>query len=345
MKEADMRYVRAVRKEEHAELDRMTKQEIGRVAMRANMIQLSSQGYSVPTIATIHKTTKVTVYKWFDRFDKEGPSGLYDNPRTGRPKKATQKVKTFLENSMEQNPISYGINCTLWTVSLLQTYLQEKRSVHLSHTTLRETLHSLGFRWRRPRWAAVRQDPLKAQRMKEIANVVLKKIAEVKVWLQDETKFRTLPPLRQMWMRKGQQVRIPTPETNDKFYSYGVMNLDDGDWFDAFFERVNSDTTIAFLEAFLQVYPNEQHILIWDQARYHLSKKVKEWLHAEERVSVLLLPKYAAELNPVESIWRIVKQRIAANLTRTLDALKAAYRTFFGENSANDLLRFAGLAL
>jgi len=340
-----MRYVRTVTEEEHDELERMIRQEVGRVAMRANMIQLSSQGYSVPKIVAIHKTTNVTVYKWFDRFAKGGPSGLYDNPRKGRPRKTTKEVSTFLEKTLSQNPTFYGINCTIWTVALLQTYLQQKESVHLSHNTLRETLHSLGFRWRRPRWAAVRQDPLKAQRMKEIARVVLMKKATTRVWLQDETKFRTLPPLRQMWMQKGQQVRIPTPKTNDKFYSYGVINLDDGDWFDAFFERANSETTIAFLEAFLNVYPNERHILIWDQARYHLSKKVEEWLLRHAKLSVLLLPKYAAELNPIESIWRIVKQRVAANLTRTLDALKEAYRTFFGENSASDLLRFAGLAL
>ncbi len=340
-----MRYVRPVTASEQAELARMMRQEVGRVAMRANMIQLSSEGYSVPAIVEIYQTTNVTVYKWLDRFDNEGPSGLYDSPRAGRPRQVTQEVKTLLENTLKDSPITHGINCTLWTISLLQSYLQEKISVRLSGTTLRETLHSLGFRWRRPRWAAVREDPLKAQRMRKIANVVLKKISEVKVWLQDETKFRTLPPLRQMWMKKGQQVRIPTPKSNDKFYSYGVLNLDDGDWFDAFFKKVNSDTTISFLEAFLQAYPNEEHILIWDQAKYHLSQKVTKWLDAEERVSVLLLPKYAAELNPVESIWRIVKQRVAANLTRTLDALKAAYRTFFEENTANDLLRFAGLAL
>lgn len=340
-----MRYVRRVTEEEHDELARMIRQEVGRIAMRANMIQLSSQGYSVPKIVDIHKTSNVTVYKWFGRFDKEGPSGLYDNPRKGRPRKTTKEVNIFLEKTLAQNPTSYGINCTIWTVALLQTYLQQKESVHLSRNTLRETLHSLGFRWRRPRWAAVRQDPHKAQMMKKIASVVLKKKAATRVWLQDETKFRTLPPLRQMWMQKGQQVRIPTPKANDKFYSYGVINLDDGDWFDAFFERANSETTISFLGAFLNAYPNERHILIWDQARYHLSKKVEEWLLLEARLSVLLLPKYAAELNPIESIWRIVKQRIAANLTRTLNALKAAYRTFFGENTASDLLRFAGLAL
>ena len=339
-----MRYVRRVEEEECQELERMTKQEVGRVAMRANMILLSSQGYTIPEIVGIHKTTNVTVYKWFDRFDEQGPAGLYDSERSGRPPKANDEVKAFLENALKKSPIDHGKNCTLWTLSLLQTHLKIELSVQLSKNALREALHSLGFRWRRPRWAAVREDPLKAQIMKEIARTIFIKGPKTKVWLQDETKFRTLPPLRQMWMKKGQQVRIPTPKNNDKFYSFGAINLDDGDWLDTFFDQANSNATIAYLEAFLKAYPNNFHILIWDQARYHTSKKVMQWLASQEKLSVLFLPKYAAELNPVESIWRIVKQRIAANLTRLVEALKAAYRTFFEENDAEALLQTAGLA-
>lgn len=44
--------------------------------MRAQMTLLSARGYTTPTIADIHRIAKVTVYKWIDRFDEEGPSGL-----------------------------------------------------------------------------------------------------------------------------------------------------------------------------------------------------------------------------------------------------------------------------
>ena len=46
-----------------------------------------------------------------------------------------------------------------------------------------------------------------------------------------------------------------------------------------------------------------------------------------------------------ESIWRILKQRVAVNSTRLVDALKEAYLVFFEENLAEDLLQFAGLTL
>ncbi len=340
-----MRFVRVVKEEERQELERMTKQEIGRVAIRATMILLSSQGYTVSEIVSIHQTTNVTVYTWFNRFDEQGPAGLYDRLRSGRPSKVTQGIRNFLENALEKTPTEYGENCTIWTVVLLQTHLKNESAIQLSESVVRKTLHYLGFRWRRPRWSAVREDPLKAHIMKEIARTIFGSGPETKIWLQDETKFRTLPPLRQMWMKKGQQVRIPTPEVNDKFYSYGAINLADGDWFDHFFDHANSDATVAYLDAFLKAYPKASHLLIWDQARYHTSKKVVQWLMEQERLLVLLLPKYSAELNPVESIWRIVKQRVAANLTRLVDTLKEAYQAFFEENDAEALLQIAGLAL
>ena len=83
-----MRFVRKPTDKEKIELERMTRQEVGRVAMRAHMILLSARGYTVPQIEEIHNTSNVTVYKWFDRFDEQGPQGLYDEPRFGRPPKA-----------------------------------------------------------------------------------------------------------------------------------------------------------------------------------------------------------------------------------------------------------------
>ncbi len=197
-----MRFVRVIPEEERQELERMTKQEVGRVGIRANMILLSAQGYPVSEIVSIYQTTHVTVYTWFNRFDAQGPAGLYDRLRSGRPAKVTQEVRDFLENALKKTPTEYGENCTIWTVVLLQTHLQNESAIQLSGSVVRKTLHQLGFRWRRPRWSAIREDPLKADIMKEIARTIFRSGPETKIWLQDETKFRTLPPLRQMWMKK-----------------------------------------------------------------------------------------------------------------------------------------------
>lgn len=340
-----MRFVRKPTEEERKELERMTAQEVGRVAMRAHIILLSARGYTVPEIAEIHQTSQNTVYKWLNRFESEGPEGLYDRPRSGRPPKVDSEVKRTLEEALSKPPTEQGYNFTVWTTSLLSEHVERELGKQLCPDTIRRTLHDLGFRWRKPRWSVEREDPKAEERMDAIAKAIWNAGPQTICLVQDETKLGTLPPLRRMWMRKGQQVRIPTPKKNEKFYSYGALDLESGEWFDSLFEKANSDSTISYLESLLAAYPGKHIILIWDQATYHTSKRVKRWIAKHDRLTVLLLPKYSPEINPVENIWRVVKQRVAANLTRALEAIQDAYRAFFDGQHPQALLQTAGLAL
>jgi transposase len=340
-----MRFVRAPSDEELKELKRMTRQEVGRVAMRAHMVLLSARGYTVSEIVEIYNSSNVSVYKWLDRFDAQGPAGLYDQPRSGRPPKVDAEVKQAIEATLSKPPTSQDYNFTIWTTPLLRNHIERELGVALCCDTIRRTLRDLNFRWRRPRWAIQRKDPQAAQRMLTIAKTIWNAEPGTRFLVEDETKFTTLPPLRRMWMQKGHQLRIPTPEQNERFYSYATLDLEKGEWFDCFFEKANSDSTLSFLERLLKAYPKTPIVLIWDQAKYHVSLKVQEWIDQQKRLTVLLLPKYAPQLNPVEHIWRVVKHRIAANLTRAVDAIKAAYRAFFNEQCPQALLQSAGLAL
>jgi transposase len=79
-----MRFVREPTQVEQSELERMTRQEVGRVAMRAHIILLSARGYTVPEIVKIHDTSNTTVYKWFDRFDAHCSASRVHRERTRR---------------------------------------------------------------------------------------------------------------------------------------------------------------------------------------------------------------------------------------------------------------------
>lgn len=338
-----MRYVRKPTKEEEQELKRMTQQEVGRIAMRAHMILLSSQGYSVPQIKDIHQTTDMTVYTWIDRFEAEGPAGLYDRLRSGRPPEMDEKTEQVITNVVSQSPTELGYNFTFWTVPLLTEYLYQQFDKQLCPETVRQALYRLGFRWRRPRWAAL-HDPLEAaQQMRTISDAILRADEKTIILLQDESIFKRLPPLRQMWMRLGQQVRVPTPAQNDYFALYGSLELFSGDCFHAFFDKTNSENTITYLEGLAERYPEQKIFLIWDHASYHLSARIKEWLAEHPNFTVFYLPKRSPQLNPVEALWRLLKNRVAANLTRTLDAIRTACDLFFEQHSSYDLLRISGL--
>ena len=60
--------------------------------------------------------------------------------------------------------------------------------------------------------------------------------------------------------------------------------------------------------------PAAEHVVIWAQAGFHPDPK----LHA------LPLPPYSPELNPVEAIGDVIKDRIANTLWENLEALEVA---------------------
>ena len=337
------RHVRIPRPEERQELERIMQQEVGRVSLRAHLVLLSSQGFTVPELVRIFALSEVSIYHWFNRFDEEGPAGLFDRPRSGRPPELDAETAAEIEHLIEEPPTEQGYNFTTWTVPLLRQHLIETSALELAEETIRASLHRRGFAWRRPRYYIDYQDPEFDQRMAQIEAAIAKADAETAVLFEDETTFKRLPPLRQMWMRRGRQVRIPVPEQNGQFALYGVLDVRTGQTYTAPFAKTNSEHTIAYLKQVLGRFKG-QIVLIWDQAKYHTSEKVRRFLAGVKRLTVLLLPKRAPQENPIEDVWRAVKKQVAANLQRSLEALKAACSAFFEALSPKQALQLAGLA-
>lgn len=339
------RHVRDLTEDEREELERMTQQEVGRVAERARMILLSARGYTVQDIMPVFEVVDETLYKWLDRFEAEGCEGLYDRERSGRPPEIDGDALHELERLVEASPLDEGYEFTTWTTPLLRSHLKERMGIEVSDDTVRRALDRLEFVWRRPRWHVESEDPAFEERMAAVEEALAEAEGSdgVTVLFEDETDVRRLPPLRAMWMRRGEQARVPVPSGNAKFALYGVLDPHSGETFTAPYPKGRSDHTESFLDGLMERFEGEV-VLVWDQASWHTSKAVERVVAGYDRLRVLLLPKRAPQENPVEDLWRALKRIVAANLARGLDALKEACRRFFEGLTRQDALRLAGLA-
>src|SRR5215216_1092999 len=61
---------------QRAELQQVSRQAVGRVALRAQMVLLSDRRYSVPQIAAIHGCGQDVVRDWLHRYQDRGVAGL-----------------------------------------------------------------------------------------------------------------------------------------------------------------------------------------------------------------------------------------------------------------------------
>jgi transposase len=340
-----MLYARQPTDEEYQELKRMVRQEVGRVSQRAHMVLLSLQRRGVPEIADISESSPATVRFWLHRFNAYGPQGLYDQARSGRPRKVTPEVTDTIQQLMQAGPEQEGYLTTCWTVAMLISVLAQRLKVSFSASTLRGALHRIGLRWGRPRLSMPdKSDPEKADKQWQIVKAVVTAPAEAVILYVDESRLHLLPLVRAMWHWVGQQVRIPTPGTNVTRALFGALNIRTGQWTYLVRGRMRKEDFIAFLEHLLVVYVDVPIILVVDNYSSHTAHLVRDWLSSHDRLQLYYLPKYCSHLNPVEGIWLRLKGRVAANrLYVSMQSLLQAVDGFFGEMSPEQALIWAAV--
>jgi len=331
-----MIYVRLT-DERRRELETVSRQAVGRVALRAHMVLLSARGYSVPRIAAIHDCGEDVVRTWLHRYEVEGVAGLEDEPRSGRPPK-DPLARQIVDAQAQQSPECLGYARTCWTVATLAAFLALRFRLALSPSSVRRHLKAMGWRWARPRLAPAstlrkKRDPEAGAKTAAIAAAAARVAAGVGHLLYlDECDLHLLPVVRAMWM-KGPRARVPTPGVNAKRAFFGARDAASGVFHWADYERKLATTFVAFLERVAAAYPEGPLFLVLDGAPIHTAKVVAAWLAANPRAELLWLPGYSAhEANPAERIWGLMKDEVAANrLAGDLDHLVAAARRFFRE--------------
>jgi transposase len=322
--------------DQRRELRQVSRQAVGRVALRAQMVLLSDRSFSVPQIAEIHDCGEDVVRTWLHRYQDHGIAGLEDEPRCGGPPKHPL-AHHIVDAQASQSPECSGHVQSCWTVGLLTAFLASRFHLHLSPSTVRRLLHQMGWRWTRPRLAPAsmlrrKRDPEAPSKLAAIEQAkTLAAQGLIHLLFCDECDLHLLPVIRAMWMKKGERVRVPTPGQNARHAFFGALDARSGQFHWADHDRKLAVHFVAFLEQVLRSYPEGAISLVLDSAPTHTAKAVQCWLLAHPRVQVLWLPKYTAhEVNPAERIWGLMKDKVAANrLAGRIDFLVAQARRYF----------------
>lgn len=82
-------------------------------------------------------------------------------------------------------------------------------------------------------------------------------------------------------------------------------------------EAMNTENMNRFLLQVGEAHPHRQVLMILDGASSHRSKN----LQVPDNVSLIPLPPYSPELNPVELLWHELREKQCAN--RVFDSLEA----------------------
>lgn len=120
-----------------------------------------ADGERPTAIARRLRVTRATVYEWVKRWRErsEPPAErLRDRTRPGRPPTVRDALHARLPALLETKPTAQGYRHAEWTTGLLRRHLAGRQIV-ASDGSVRQALHRLGYRWKRPRYALRRRSP------------------------------------------------------------------------------------------------------------------------------------------------------------------------------------------
>jgi len=117
---------------------------------------------------------------------------------------------------------------------------------------------------------------------------------------------------------EGEQQRIEHTGSRKKFSAYISMAWPDQKLMYDFYDVMNSDNTIDHLEKlrkYVMKIRCKRLILIWDNASFHISRMVNDYVKAQKDwLTIVHLPKKAPYLNPNErKVNQQIKSHVCAN--------------------------------
>jgi transposase len=126
---------------------------------------------------------------------------------------------------------------------------------------------------------------------------------------QDEARFGRLSDPRACWAPKGYRPTVKSALVRDYKYVFGAVAPKTGHFDYMVAENMKTENMSLFLNQVHKAHRRHFVIMVVDGASTHKSKD----LVIPKEMSLILLPPYSPELNPVERVWNILRRDYFAN--------------------------------
>ena len=117
---------------------------------------------------------------------------------------------------------------------------------------------------------------------------------------QDEAGFGRINKPKYCWCAAGIRPLVPCHHIREYRYAYGAVEPMTGEGFFLILPYCNTECMNVFLEEMSKQYPEDDILMVCDGAAWHKSNAMK----VPEKITLLNIPPYTPEMNPIEQIWR-----------------------------------------
>lgn len=257
-----------------------------------------------------------TGYNWLKQWNEKGPEGLSPEFGGGRPPKlTTEQIHQLKEKLKSQDN---------WLTPQARAAIKQMFGVTYSIGHVARMLRSFGMHYAKPYPTDYRQ-PANAKELLaqsiEQANITQDCI----VGFLDQSAPQTTDNKQRFWsFDKPRMCRNTTKYRANTFGFYPV----NGKEVVEFMERSTASHVCGFLRMIRDRNPGKRIVLFLDNFTSHkarITRKLAEILN----ITLVFLPAYSPQLNPIEPIWKFVRRRSSQVFAKTEWAFRETIRTTF----------------
>ncbi len=298
-----------------------------RQARRLRAIAMILDGHSREEAARSQGMDRQTLRDWVHRYNEAGSAGLRDRPGSGRKVMLDEEQMKIVTGWLEAGPEPEADGVVRWRVKDIAGKIEAHFGVKYSREGARRLLRRLGFRHLSPRPRHPKTETRKQEAFRSDFQTLVEEAAgperaerPLEIWFQDEARIGQKGMLSRVWARKGQRPRIVRDHRYGYVCLFAAVNAARKQAVGHVADRANTVSMNEHLERIgAAVLPGHHGVVVLDGAGWHKSKE----LAIPENLTLVLLPPYSPELNPMENVIQFLKQNCFANrLFDDTDALR-----------------------
>jgi transposase len=284
-------------------------------AKRLRIIILGMEGWTAPAVAMGVGLTRRICQRWVRRYNEDGLAGLDD--RRGREPRLplTLEQQEQVRQRLDAGPTAQDEVCSLRGKDV-QRILAQEFNLLRSLAGVYHLLHRLGYSYLRPRPRHRKADPEKQatflrewpERLRTMAAAQPTK--RLRIYFQDESRFGQQGTTTNVWAKQGSRPTAVRQTEYQYLWVLGAVCPETGHAEGLLSPQLNTKIVNEFLAQFARTIPADEHaVMLWDGAGFHSSKQ----LRVPDNVTVVTLPAYSPELNPIENLWHYLKSHYWSN--------------------------------
>jgi transposase len=276
-------------------------------AYKINAIILLGTGWELQAVKEALLLDDETLRSYIGKYKFGGIEALMKTNYQGRASYLNEEQQVQLCEELETK--------IYLTTTAIITYVKDTFSVDYSISGMRDLLHRLGYGFKKPKLVPGTPNREAQEEFIEYYERYMEgKPADVEVLFIDAVHPEHNTMAAYGWIKRGQKRKLCTNSGRQRLNLHGAINIETFDMTVIESTTVNADSTIELLETLNQKYPlsSQLHIIL-DNARYHYSGPVKEYLEKNSRINLVFLPSYSPELNLIERVWKFFKKKVLYN--------------------------------